>query len=106
MGACRPSFSSSSSTVIGGRDNLPHHRSMASATEWIELGVMERLREICLEAYDYFIGLKLSEVGVDCCITKAPCGGEKAGRSPVDRGKRGVKRSMAVDASGASRWAL
>ena len=27
-------------------------------------------------------------------------GGEKAGRSPVDRGKRGIKRSMAVDASG------
>jgi transposase len=68
--------------------------------EWIELGVMERLREICLEAYDHLIGLKLSEVAVDCCITKAPCGGEKAGRSPVDRGKRGIKRSMAVDASG------
>jgi hypothetical protein len=60
---------------------------------------MERLREICLEAYDRLIGLELSEVAVDCCTTKAPCGGEKAGRSPVDRGKRGVKRSMvAVDA--------
>ncbi|MDQ4062622.1 MAG: IS5 family transposase [Actinomycetota bacterium] len=68
--------------------------------EWIELGVMERLREICLDAYDRLIGLKLSEVGVDCCTTKAPCGGEKAGRSPVDRGKRGVKRSIAVDAEG------
>ncbi len=68
--------------------------------EWIELGVMERLREICLDAYDRLIGLKLSEVAVDCCLTKAPCGGEKAGRSPVDRGKRGIKRSMAVDASG------
>jgi hypothetical protein len=31
---------------------------------------------------------------------KAPCGGEKAGRSPVDRGKRGMKRSVAVDAEG------
>src|SRR5215210_5493759 len=68
--------------------------------EWIELGVMERLREICLEAYDHLIGLETSEVAVDCCVTKAPCGGEKAGRSPVDRGKRGIKRSMAVDASG------
>ena len=68
--------------------------------EWIELGLMERLREICLDAYDRLIGLKLSEVAVDCCVTKAPCGGEKAGRSPVDRGKRGIKRSMAVDASG------
>jgi transposase len=68
--------------------------------EWIELGVMERLREICLEAYDRLIGLELSEVAVDGCITKAPRGGEKAGPSPVDRGKRGIKRSMAVDASG------
>jgi transposase len=68
--------------------------------EWIELGVMERLREICLDAYDHLIGLELSEVAVDCCITKAPCGGEKAGRSPVYRGKGGLKRSMAVDAKG------
>ena len=68
--------------------------------EWIELGVMERLREICLDAYERLIGLELSEVAVDGCITKAPCGGEKAGKSPVDRGKRGIKRSMAVDAKG------
>jgi transposase len=68
--------------------------------EWIELGVMDRLRHICLQAYDRLIGLELSEVAVDCCITKAPCGGEKAGRSPVDRGKHGLKRSMAVDAKG------
>jgi transposase len=68
--------------------------------EWIGLGVMERLKEICLDAYDRLIGLELSEVVVDGRITKAPCGGEKAGKSPVDRGKRGIKRSMAVDASG------
>jgi IS5 family transposase len=37
---------------------------------------------------------------VDGCVTKAPCGGEKAGKSPVDRGKMGLKRSMAVDAWG------
>jgi transposase len=66
--------------------------------EWIELGVMDRLRQICLDAYDRIIGLELSEVAVDCCITKAPCGGQKAGRSPVYRGKGGLKRSMAVDA--------
>ncbi len=68
--------------------------------EWIGLGLMERLREISLEAYDRLIGLELSDLAVDGCITKAPCGGEKAGRSPVDRGKRGVKRSTAVDARG------
>ncbi len=68
--------------------------------EWIELGVMERLREISLDAYDRLIGLELADLAVDGCLTKAPCGGEKAGRSPVDRGKRGIKRSMAVDAKG------
>jgi transposase len=68
--------------------------------EWIELGVIEALREAVLEAYDRFIGLQLSEIAVDCCITKAPRGGEKAGRNPVDRGKQGTKRSTAVDEQG------
>jgi transposase len=68
--------------------------------EWIEIGAMDALREIVLEAYDRYIGLQLSEVAVDRCITKAPCGGEKAGKNPVDRGKQGIKRSTAVDAEG------
>jgi transposase len=67
--------------------------------EWIELGLMEQLREISLDAYDRLIGLELGDVAVDGCATKAPCGGEKAGRNPVDRGKGGIKRSTAVDAS-------
>jgi transposase len=58
--------------------------------EWIEEGVMDHLREIVLEAYDRFIGLLLGDLAVDGCITKAPCGGEKAGRNPVDRGKQGI----------------
>jgi hypothetical protein len=68
--------------------------------EWIELGVLEALREIALEAYDRMVGLEPSELAVDSCITKAPCGGEKAGRNPVDRGKRGIKRSVVVDGKG------
>jgi hypothetical protein len=68
--------------------------------EWIELGVIDALREAVLEAYDRYIGLELSEVAVDGCITKAPCGGVKASRSPVDRGKQGIKRSTAVDGKG------
>lgn len=68
--------------------------------EWIAYGVMEKLREIAIDAYDRFIGLELADVAVDGCITKAPGGGEKAGRSPVDRGKQGIKRSTAVDAVG------
>ena len=46
------------------------------------------------------IGLQLEDLAVDGCITKAPCGGEAAGRSPVDRGKQGTKRSVLVDGAG------
>jgi IS5 family transposase len=68
--------------------------------EWIEAGLMEKLRKSSVEAYDRFIGLELADLAVDGCMTKAPCGGEKAARSPVDRGKGGVKRSTVVDARG------
>jgi hypothetical protein len=68
--------------------------------EWISAGVMDTLQGLVLEAYDRMIGLELSDVAVDGCITKAPCGGEQAGRSPVDRGKQGTKRSTVVDACG------
>ena len=68
--------------------------------EWIEAGAMDALERIVRETYDRVIGLELSDVAVDCCITKAPCGGERSGRSPVDRGKRGIKRSVLVDAEG------
>jgi transposase len=39
--------------------------------EWIEAGVMAELRELALEAYDKLIGLQLSDIAVNCCITKA-----------------------------------
>jgi transposase len=68
--------------------------------EWIEAGVMDTLEHIAREAYDRAIGLDLSDIAIDCCVTKAPCGGEKAGRNPVDRGKGGLKRSTMVDAEG------
>lgn len=68
--------------------------------EWIDEGIMESLRRIVLDSYDRMIGLDLFDVAVDGCITKAPCGGQKAGKSPVDRGKQGIKRSTVVDANG------
>lgn len=67
---------------------------------WIDAGIMDRLQTLVLGAYDRMIGLELDDIAVDGCITKAPCGGEMAGRSPVDRGKQGLKRSTAVDANG------
>jgi transposase len=68
--------------------------------EWIDAGIMEALRKITIDAYDWMIGLELDDVALDSCITKAPCGGEMAGKSPVDRGKQGAKRSTVVDAYG------
>jgi transposase len=68
--------------------------------EWAEAGVAETLHTLVLQQYDRLIGLDLADVAADGCITKAPCGGEKAGRSPVDRGKLGLKRSTATDARG------
>ena len=67
---------------------------------WAEAGHGPALLRICLAAYDRMIGLDLHELAVDGCITKAPCGGEVAGRSPVDRGKQGMKRSVASDGGG------
>jgi hypothetical protein len=46
------------------------------------------------------IGLELADVAVDGCMTKAPCGGQRAGPSPVDRRKGGLKRSVATDGYG------
>lgn len=67
---------------------------------WINAGVMADLHALVVDAYDRMIGLEFGDVAVDGCITKAPCGGEMAGRSPVDRGKQGIKRSTVVDANG------
>jgi transposase len=68
--------------------------------EWIAAGVFDELEQICLDAYDKIVGLELGDVTVDGCIVKAPCGGEAAGKSPVDRGKQGTKRSLLADAGG------
>jgi transposase len=68
--------------------------------EWIALGLAERVRLAVLAAYDRLLGLELAHLAVDGCITKAPCGGEVAGRSPVDRGKQGLKRSVVTEAGG------
>jgi transposase len=68
--------------------------------QWITLGLAEQVRLVVLTAYDRMLGLDLEHLAVDGCITKAPCGGEVAGRSPVDRGKQGLKRSLVTEAGG------
>ena len=68
--------------------------------EWAGAGLTQALHALVLTQYDRMIGLELDDVAVDGCITKAPSGGEAAGRSPVDRGKQGMKRSTVTDATG------
>lgn len=68
--------------------------------EWINLGVFAELEQLCLEAYDRIVGLELEHVTVDGCITKAPCGGKAAGKSPVNLGKQGTKRVLLSDGAG------
>jgi hypothetical protein len=68
--------------------------------EWAELGLGEAVHAAALRAYDQVIGLELADVAVDGCHTTVPCGGERAGPSPVDRRKGGLKRSVASDGHG------
>jgi hypothetical protein len=68
--------------------------------EWSQAGIGQELLRIGLLAYDRMIGLDLDDLSVDGSITKSPCGGEVSGRSPVDRGKQGTKRSVACDGDG------
>ena len=78
----------SATTIRGRRD------------EWIEARIFARLKQIALETYDRMVGLVLDEIIIDGCITKAPGGGECCSRSPVDRGKQGMKRSAMTDGYG------
>ena len=68
--------------------------------EWAAAGLSEQVHTVALQAYNRMIGLELDDLAVDGCLTKAPSGGEAAGRSPVDRGKQGLKRSVVTDGGG------
>ena len=64
---------------------------------WAAAGIGQQVHALALAAYDRMIGLELGDIAVDACITKAPCGGDCAGPSPVDRRKGGLKRSVATE---------
>jgi hypothetical protein len=92
--------------VLGGSYQA-HADDRVSATtlrarrdEWIAAGVFDRLEQAALDAYDKIVGLDLGDLVVDGCIVKAPCGGDNTGKSPVDRAKSGLKRSLLVDGAG------
>jgi hypothetical protein len=58
--------------------------------EWAAAGLSEQVHTLALQAYERIIRLDLNDLTVDGRIATAPCGGDVAGRSPVDRGKQGL----------------
>jgi hypothetical protein len=82
------------------RSHLLRHHAAAPPRRVDHPRVAEQLRLAVLAAYDRLFGLETEHLAVDRCITKAPCGGEVAGRSPVDRGKQGLKRSIVTESGG------
>lgn len=87
---------------------LPRERFGAAPTtvhgrfrQWAEARHFETIWKVMLEDYDEQLGIDWKWLAMDGCITKAPLGGEETGRSPVDRGKQGTKRSVLIDGRGA-----
>jgi putative transposase len=68
--------------------------------EWVAAGVFLNMWENGLLEYDYFQGIDWSFLSMDGSMGKAPLGGEKTGKNPTDRGKRGVKRSVLTEGNG------
>ena len=48
------------------------------------------------ETYDRVVGLDLADITVDGQITKAPCGGEVAGTSSIDREDSGMTATIVI----------
>jgi transposase len=72
----------------------------ARRDEWIAAGVFERVKDQAIAAFDRAVGLDLGTVAIDGSMQKAPCGGERTGPNPCDRGKSGWKWSVAAEAHG------
>ena len=70
--------------------------------EWIASGVMEKLQQIVLDAYDWMIGLDLCDFCVDGCIqSRLPVEARRRAEKPRRSGQAGPhKRSVVVDAKG------
>jgi putative transposase len=68
--------------------------------EWVAAGVFAAFWRAGLLAYDALRGIDWTWLALDGAMGKAPLGGEKTGRNPTDRGKRGVKRLVLTDGRG------
>jgi putative transposase len=69
---------------------------------WRRMGLFEKLMKWMVE---YYVrergGISWKWQAMDSKNSPAPLGGEKTGKNPTDRGKRGAKMNLLVDQSGA-----
>jgi putative transposase len=69
---------------------------------WRQRGLFEKLLKWMVEHYAKESGgISWRWQAMDSKNSPAPLGGEKTGKNPTDRGKRGVKMNLLVDQSGA-----
>jgi putative transposase len=69
---------------------------------WRRMGIFEKLMKRMVEHYAKESGgISWKWQAMDSKNSPAPLGGEKTGKNPTDRGKRGAKMNLLVDQSGA-----
>jgi putative transposase len=68
--------------------------------KWCELGVFERIWAVLAQRCDELRLVDWEWQSADCAMGKARSGGELIGPNPTDRAKKGVKRSILVEADG------
>lgn len=59
--------------------------------EWVKAGVFAEFWRRGLLVYDEVKGINWKWVSLDGAMTKSPLGGEKTGKNPTDRAKKGLK---------------
>src|SRR5258706_11275017 len=78
-------------------DDSSVHRTFQ---RWVHLGLFERLWATLVAACEELGGVDWEWQAADAMMGKARLGGDLIGPNPTDRGKRGVKRSLLVEATG------
>lgn len=78
-------------------DDSSVHRTLQ---RWVRTGVFDHLWAALIEACAELGGVNWEWQAADGAMGKARLGGDCIGKSPTDRGKAGVKRSLLVEAAG------
>lgn len=88
-----------------GWERVEDHRVSATTLrrrfqEYQRLGIAKALFTAAVAGFEKMIGLADTELAADGSKSKAPCGGEVAGPSGVDRGKQGINTHVLIEGHG------